>query len=452
MDDRATTDGDVSGDSSNREAARQDRAGSPGRTGAPRRGLSRRELLASVGGSMLGAGALAAGLGLSSSPPVVSGTAYAEDTEPFYRSGAQGGITTTPQAASYFASFDVTASQRSDVRDLLRAWSAAAARLTVGEPAAALSTDGSVVEPDSMDALGIGPSRLTVTVGLGTGLFDKEGEDRFGLASRRPAALVELPRFPNDQLIEQKTGGDLTIQACADDAQVAFHAVRQLARLADGACTLRWGQAGFNESAASEGTPRNLMGFKDGTINPSGNELQRFVFVGDEGPAWMRGGSYLVARRIRISLEHWDRETLSVQQQVIGRHKASGAPLGETGEFDPLDLDRTDGSGNPLIPLDAHVRLASPQLNKGQMILRRSYAYNDGMSPFVERWPPWQEALLYDAGLLFMAYQRDPRLGFIAIFQNLAENDALGQFTTQTGSVIVALPPAAQGPGHFVGE
>jgi deferrochelatase/peroxidase EfeB len=233
---------------------------------------------------------------------------------------------------------------------------------------------------------------------------------------------------------------------------VAFHAVRQLARLAVGVAVLRWTQAGFNETLASEGTPRNLMGFKDGTINPTGTQLDRFVWVGSEGLSWMQGGTYLVARRIRISLEHWDSTSLSVQEQVVGRHKASGAPIGRTNEFDALDLAATDPSGNPLVPIDSHVRLSAPRQNNGEMILRRGYAYNDGMSTFNERWPPWEQALLYDAGLLFVAYQRDPRKGFIPIFQNLAENDSLGQFTTQTGSVIAAVPPAATGPGHFIGE
>jgi deferrochelatase/peroxidase EfeB len=408
-------------------------------------GISRRTFLGSVGGVAVGAGALAAGLKLSSSDaPTVTGTTFSEATESFYGSG--------PQSASYFASFDLSSTKRSEVADLLREWSDAGANLTQGRPAKPLSTREFAVEPDSMEATGIGPSRLTVTIGLGTGLFEKNGEDVYGLKSRRPAALVDLPRFPNDQLIAQKTGGDLTIQACADDPQVAFHAVRQLARMADGVAAIRWTQAGFNETPASEGTPRNLMGFKDGTINPVGSQLDEFVWVGSEGPSWMRGGSYAVLRRIRISIEHWDSKSLSTQEQVIGRHKVSGAPLGETNEFDALDLNATDAQGNPLIPIDAHVRLSAPQLNKGQMILRRGYAYNDGVDDFVERWPPWQEALMYDAGLLFVAYQRDPRKGFIPIFQNLAENDSLGQFTTQTGSVIVAVPPAASGPGHFVGE
>jgi deferrochelatase/peroxidase EfeB len=418
-----------------------------------RRGFSRRTFLGSVGGAAVGAGALAAGLKLSSSnAPTLTDTTYRDAAEPFYGTGSQGGITTMSQSASYFAAFDLTASKRSDVRDLLRAWSDAAANLTQGKPAEPLSSSDAAVEADSMEATGLGPARLTVTFGLGTGLFEHDGEDRYGLNSARPAAFVDLPKFPNDQLIAQKTGGDLTIQACADDPQVAFHAVRQLARMAAGVATMRWTQAGFNETPASKGTARNLMGFKDGTINPSGSELDRFVFVGAEGPAWMRGGSYLVARRIRISIEHWDTKSLSVQEQVIGRHKVSGAPIGKTGEFDALDLSATDSSGNPLIPIDSHVRLSAPQMNHGQMILRRGYAYNDGMSNFNERWPPWEQAMLYDAGLLFVAYQRDPRTGFIPIFQNLAENDALGQFTTQTGSVIAAIPPAASGPGHYVGE
>lgn len=416
-------------------------------------GVSRRAFLGSVGGAAVGAGALAAGLKLSSSSaPTVTGTSFATATEPFYRNGSQGGITTTPQSASYFAAFDLTTKRRADVRDLLREWSDAAANLAAGKPAATVSPEPSTGEADSMEAVGIGPSRLTITFGFGPGLFEKDGEDRYGLRSKRPSALVDLPRFPNDQLISQKTGGDLTIQACADDPQVAFHAVRQLARMANGVASLRWVQAGFNETAASDGTPRNLMGFKDGTINPAGSQLEEFVFVGSEGPSWMRSGTYLIIRRIRISLEHWDQKSLSIQEQVIGRHKASGAPLGKSGEFDALDLKKIDRSGDPIIPVDSHVRLAAPQNNDGQMILRRSYAYDDGLSEFNERWPPWQQAMLYDTGLLFMAYQRDPRKGFIPIFQKLAENDALGQFTTQTGSAIVALPPAATDAGHFVGE
>ena len=414
-------------------------------------GLSRRAFLGSIGGAAVGAGALATGLKLTSSTaPVVTGSAYAEAAESFYGTGHQGGIVISPlQSNTLLAAFDLSTTRRRDVVDLLRAWTEAAARLSIGAPVSVGDDDA----PDSGEAVGLGPARLTVAFGFGPGLFEREGEDRYGLKARRPGALVDLPRFPNDQLVEQMTGGDLTIQASADSQQVVFHAVRQLARVADGVAAIRWIQDGFNEATATPGTPRNLMGFKDGTINPTtANEQQRFVWVGPEGPLWMRQGTYLIARRIWIALSHWDTKSVSIQEQVIGRTKNSGAPIGEANEFDPLDLNSTDAQGNLLIPLDAHVRLAAPYLNQGRMFLRRAYNFTDGILNVTERWPPWQQELTYNSGLLFYAYQRDPREGFIPIYQNLAENDALGQFTTHTGSLIAALPPSAPGPGHFVGE
>ncbi len=427
--------------------------GAPGHGHGPwERVFSRRRFLAAAGGTAVGAGAMAVGLRLgSAAPQTLLGTGYRDGTEPFY-GGHQGGILTPAQASTYFAVFDLTAERRSELVELLRVWTRAAARLSSGELAERDGLAG-VKGHDSEEVVGLGPARLTLNFGFCPGVFEKDGHDRYGLRRHRPAALVDLPRFPGDQLTAQKTGGDLTVQACADDPYVAFHAVRQLARLGAGASQVRWVQAGFNETPASTGTARNLMGFKDGTINPRTQPQQRaYLWVGSEGPAWMRGGTYLVARRIRMSLEHWDSKTTAVQEQVIGRTKGSGAPLGRRGEFDALDLSAKGPSGNPVIPVDAHVRLSAPENNGGQMILRRSYAYNDGAADFAERWPPWQQALMYDAGHLFLAYQRDPRQGFIRIFRNLAENDAINQFTTHTGSAIAALPRAAGGAGGFVGQ
>ncbi|MGA7265026.1 MAG: Dyp-type peroxidase, partial [Stellaceae bacterium] len=160
--------------------------------------------------------------------------------------------------------------------------------------------------------------------------FLKDGKDRYGLVAQRPQAIVDLPPFNGDELIETRSGGDLSVQGCADDPQVAFHAVRQLARLAYGVAKMRWAQTGFIPGFDPNETPRNLMGFKDGTSNPSINdpmEMEKRVWVGNEGPDWMRDGSYVVLRRIRIALEHWDRMPLGFQEQTFGRHKYSGAPL-----------------------------------------------------------------------------------------------------------------------------
>jgi deferrochelatase/peroxidase EfeB len=381
--------------------------------------------------------------------------------EPFWGEH-QGGIATPQQRHLYFAAFDVTAKQPGELVALLRAWTAAAARMTAGQTAAPIGTDASVPAGDSGDALDLPPARLTLTFGFGAGLFSKDGRDRYGLAARRPAALVDLPAFTGEQLVASRSGGDLSVQACADDPQVAFHAVRQLARLTYGSATLHWTQAGFLGDFGSGRTPRNLMGFKDGTRNPTAaagrtpgspfdGSLERVVFVGEEGPDWMRGGSYVVVRRIRMALEHWDRTEVDFQEQVIGRKKYSGAPLGGQGEFDTPDFKAVDGDGNLVIQDTSHLRLGAVELNDGAQILRRGYAYNDGTNFTAERWPPWRQGLEYDAGLFFIAYQRDPREGFIKIFEPMSKLDALNQFTTHVGSGLFACPRGVR-EGAFIGQ
>ncbi|MDE2515385.1 MAG: Dyp-type peroxidase [Rhodospirillales bacterium] len=417
-----------------------------------------------------GAAALAATPGIARAAPLPA------DAEAFF-GPHQGGIATRQQNQIYFAAFDLVATSRAEVIALLRAWTEAAARLTRGLPAQAMeqtfhpvpgasaeagygaeeareTPDPATMAPDSGEALGMGPSRLTLTFGFGAGLFEKDGKDRYGLAKARPAALVDLPRFVGDQMAKGATDGDLAIQACADDPQVAFHAIRQLARIGDAVVRLRWVQAGFNPPTPPGQTPRNLMGFKDGTNNvAAGDEasMARHVWVGTEGPGWMQGGSYLVARRIRIALEHWDRMRVAFQEQTFGRHKISGAPLGERHEHAPLPLAAKDRDGNPVIAENAHVRLAAPESNGGAQILRRSYAFNDGAAFTAERWPPWRQGMEYEAGLFFVAFQRDPRTGFIRIFERMAKFDMMNQFTTHVGSGLFACPGGAK-PGEFIGQ
>jgi deferrochelatase/peroxidase EfeB len=400
--------------------------------------------VASRRGFLTAAGGLVAAIGVS---PTARATSAA-GVEPFWGEH-QGGIAIPQQSHSYFATLDLVAKQRSDVVALLRAWTDAAARMAQGQTARPIGSELSAPAGDSGEAIGLGAARLTITFGFGAGLFVKDGKDRYGLAAHRPAALVDMPGFHGDQLVEDRSGGDLSIQACADDPQVAFHAVRQLVRLATPAAKARWAQAGFLPSVPPGETPRNLMGFKDGTRNPK--SLDDAVWVGAEGPAWMRGGSYVVVRKIRIALEHWDRTEVDFQQEVIGRQKYSGAPLGKQDEFATPDFDATDQEGNPVIAENAHLRLAAPETNDGAQILRRAYSYNDGINFTVERWPPWYQGLEYDAGLFFVAYQRDPRTGFIKVFENMAKLDAMNQYTTHVGSGLFACPPGIA-EGQFLAQ
>jgi deferrochelatase/peroxidase EfeB len=415
---------------------------------------SRRGFLMGAGGI---AGALAGGAVAEAKPhrPPLQQTAALEDDRrlPFY--GAhQNGILTPIQAHTYFAAFDVTSDRRSDLITLMKSWTDAAAKLTQGLSIAPTSSEPTSVVGDSGEVLGLPPSRLTLTFGLGPSLFAKEGVDRFGLASRRPAALVDLPRFVGDQLVPQRTGGDLSVQACSDDPQANMHAVRQLMRLADGVAKVRWVQTGFVPGYDPKITPRNLMGFKDGTMNPSPADpsvMEACVWSGDEGGAWMKGGTYAVVRPIRIALEHWDRMTLGFQEQTVGRRKVSGAPLsaGADGEFTPLDLDAVDKDGNPIIQENAHVRLAAPQSNDGAQILRRGYSYDNGVSFVAERWPPWRQGMELDAGLLFVCYQRDPRTGFIKIFDRMSKFDMMNQFVTHVGGGLFACPAGVREGGYL---
>ncbi|HUN52431.1 MAG TPA: Dyp-type peroxidase [Candidatus Sulfotelmatobacter sp.] len=431
-------------------------------------------------GFLAAAGGLAAAAGSGLAAPAVAATveapkpgATARDrpaVEPFFGKH-QAGIATPQQTHTYFAAFDLLTRQRGEVIALLQAWTAAAARMARGQTAqplegglkpvlvsdaAAANNDDAYSAPDpsksagdSGEALGLPAARLTVTFGFGPGLFSKDGVDRYGLAARRPEALVDLPKFNGDQLVAANTGGDLSVQACADDPQVAFHAVRQLARVAHGVAQIRWTQTGFLAPSAAGATPRNLLGFKDGTQRPAA--LDQVVWAGDEAPAWLRNGSYLVVRKIRIALEHWDQTPVGFQEQTIGRHKYSGAGIGGKHEFEPLNLAAVDKDGNPVIAENAHVRLATAASNDGAQILRRGYSYNDGTSVTAERWPPWRQGLEYDAGLLFLCYQRDPRAGFVKIFANMAKLDMLNQFVTHVGGGLFACPGGV-GEGEFVGQ
>lgn len=418
---------------------------------------SRRGFLAAIGGLAAASGLAATTAQAAASPAAPhAGKAAAApmaDSVPFW--GAhQGGILTPCQQHTYVAAFDIAATKRDDVAALLRRWTAAAARMATGQPAQDLGTDTDVPGADSAEAMDLSPSRLTVTFGFGAGLFTKDGQDRFGLARHRPEALVDLPKFTGDQLVEGQTGGDLLVQACADDAQVAFHAVRQLARLAEGVADIRWVQLGFIGNFGPGKTPRNLMGFKDGTGNPDTNDarlMDEVVWAGAEAPVWMRGGSYGVFRRTRIALEHWDRMKVSFQEETFGRRKYSGAPIGRTHESDDTNLDAVDADGNPVVAENSHVRLAAAVSNDGARVLRRSYSYNDGVNFTAERWPPWHQGMEYDAGLIFVCYQRDPRTGFIKIFDRMSKFDMMNQFVTHVGGGLFAFPPGAA-PGGYIGQ
>ncbi|WP_333739009.1 iron uptake transporter deferrochelatase/peroxidase subunit [Streptomyces sp. IBSBF 2806] len=399
--------------------------------------------------SLIGWGGAGLALGAAAAGGAVAMTRTGNDVDPVgadtggaveFHGANQAGIATPVQDRLHFAAFDVTTTDRAEFVQLLKDWTQAARRMTAGKAVGEGAYGGLPEAPpdDTGEALGLKPSRLTLTVGFGPSLFKK-----FDLADRRPDALVDLPTFAGDALDPARSNGDLCVQACADDPQVAVHAIRNLARIGMGKVVIRWSQLGFGKTSSTTPdaqTPRNLMGFKDGTRNIAGTEtdrLKKFVWVGDKDvaakSAWMVGGSYLVARRIRMHIETWDRTPLQEQEDIFGRDKGEGAPVGKAKERDEPFLKA--------MKPDAHVRLAHPDANHGSTILRRGYSFTDGTDGLGR----------LEAGLFFLAYMRDVGNGFVRIQRNLA-TDALNEYIQHVGSAVFAVPPGVRDKDDWWGR
>ena len=397
-------------------------------------GFSRRRLL-----GWTGAGAAVAGVGAVSGYAVGSSSAPAPapvtDVVPF-RDRYQAGITTPSQNHLYFTALDLTTTDRTAVAAMLASWTRAAERMTKGLDTVengVLPLNPEAPPADTGDALDLPAASLTVTIGYGPSFFDK-----LGITDRRPEALVDLPAFGRDRLEPNRSGGDLCIQACADDPQVAVHAVRNLVRTGFGTTSVRWAQLGYGRTSSTsttQSTARNLFGFKDGTNNLKAEEtalLDEHVWVqrGD-GPEWLVDGTYLVARRIQMHIETWDRASLNDQEAVVGRTKGTGAPLGGVHEFDPADYRATDANGTPVIPVTSHIRLASAESLNGVRILRRGFNFVAGADGLGH----------LNAGLFFVCFVRNPGTQFVPMQRALARSDAMMEYVEHTGSAVFACPP-----------
>ncbi|MFI5650579.1 iron uptake transporter deferrochelatase/peroxidase subunit [Streptomyces anulatus] len=419
---------------------------SPGGDSAGGTGVSRRRLLGTAGaagatGLVLGAGGGAAGYA-ATRPEETAALTTVGASEAMFHGKHQPGITAPLQARGHLVAFDLAAGAgRKEAAALLRRWSAVAKELMAGRPAAG-GPDGP--GHDTGIALDAGPSALTVTFGFGRTFFA-----RTGLTARLPAALDPLPAFSADALDAERSNGDLWVQIGADDALVAFHALRALQKEAAGTARVRWQMNGFNRTPGATARPmtaRNLMGQIDGTGNPkpADEDFDRRVFVPaspGKPQEWMEGGSYAVVRRIRMLLDDWEKLPVERQERVIGRRKADGAPLSGGTETTEMDLDKAGPDGRLVIPDNAHARISSPEKNGGAAILRRPFSYHDGIA---EDGTP-------DAGLLFVCWQADPFRGFVPVQRKLDRGDALSPFLRHEASGVFAVPGGAA-EGEYVGQ
>lgn len=403
---------------------------------SPGEGVSRRRLLGTAGATGLVLGAAGGAVGYASAPAGATPLTSLGADRAMFHGKHQPGITEGLQARGHLVAFDLAAgASRKEAAALLRRWSTTAQRLMAGEPAAQDDTD---VARDA------GPSSLTITFGFGNSFFS-----RTGLEKQRPASLDPLPDFSSDQLDKSRSNGDLWVQIGADDALVAFHALRTIQKDAGSAAKVRWQMNGFNRTpgaTAHKMTARNLMGQLDGTRNPKPTEsdFDKRIFVpasGSADPAWMANGSYAVVRRIRMLLDDWEKLSTGAQENVVGRRKSNGAPLSGGGETTAMDLEKTDAKGALVVPINAHARIARPDQNGGAAMLRRPFSYHDGIG--ADGTP--------DAGLLFVCWQADPLRGFVTVQRKLDRGDALSTYIRHEASGLFAVPGGAA-EGEYVGQ
>lgn len=394
--------------------------------------LSRRLLLkgAALGGSSLLFGKALASQGSTTTAENLTQATYTPI--PFYGQH-QAGIVTPQQRHIYFMVLRLDSTDKAAVIQLFKQWTQQAALLTQGENVAPYRKNKYVPPSDTGEADSLASNNLSLTFGIAPSFLHK-----LGLADKAPAEFTPLPHFPRDQLQDQYTGGDICIQSCADDPQVAFHAVRQLVRYArTSMVSMLWAQSGFNSYDKPNQTPRNLFGFKDGTANAlTLQEPDKHIWVTE--PNWLQGGSYLVVRRIQMHLETWDRTSFGEQENTFGRHKLNGAPMGQTEEFEPIDPSLKDHKGEPAMPVDSHVHLAH---STGQQMLRRSFSYVEGINTRTSQ---------YDSGLLFVSFQKSPQQ-FIDIQNAFGKIDKMNEYITHVGSGLFACFPGVK-EGEYLGQ
>lgn len=294
--------------------------------------------------------------------------------------------------------------------------------------------NGTLGSPTAVDG-------VRMTVGFGASLFD----DRFDLKNKKPKHLSAMSAFPDDTLEPDWCHGDISIQIGANHEDAVLHAVRLLLQRLRGHIVVNWRIRGYVNPPRPSGTPRNHLGFMDGTVQPQIHDpatAKRLLWAGDDEPAWCKGGTYQVIRVIRMLVEFWDRITISEQENIFGRDRLTGAPL--SGGDEHSDPDYHNDPTGAVIPLNSHIRLANPRTPEvaDSMILRRGFNYNLGVA----------DNGTLDMGIIFTCYQQDIERQF-ATMQRRLEGEPLADYIIPFGGGYFFVPGGmSDDPSDYLGR
>jgi dye decolorizing peroxidase len=325
--------------------------------------------------------------------------------EEFY--GAhQNGIEIDRQSNATLISFDIRDGiDKSAIARLMRLWTNDSSELMQGNP----------IIGDPQAEMAENPARLTVLIGYGYSLFKKIGiEDQWPISERA------IPEYKIDRLEDRWSDGDLILQISGDNPQSIFHAAQVLERDAAPFATVRWQQRGFLDPAGinTSNVSRNLLGQLDGTANKK-NETEEFDEIAWVKEGELAKGTTMVVRRIRMTLDTWNKVSTDSKSKVIGRSLEDGSLL-ET--------------STP----SAHQSRAFTKGSAG--LIRRGFNYDDNYLPDGTR----------DAGLIFISFQAQVK-SYLEIQGKLNEMDDLNRYTTPVGSGLFIVPPGTE-RGGYIGE
>jgi dye decolorizing peroxidase len=298
---------------------------------------------------------------------------------------------------------------------LISTWDlATVSKSSIGEVLAVLSTSIATLMAGADPLLaGMSVDNLTVTVGVGPKVVR-------AVDATLPGAQ-DLPKFSHEDIADADRGGDILIQACANDALVVSLATKSLAAKLGSSWMKRWEQSGFRGANLQEtNAARNILGFIDGIVGPKTDaERAQDVWLGNEGKS-LQGGTIITLRRFIVDTAKFLGQPVAAQEAVFGRTRSGALPLSGGSATADVDLGAKSADGQYLIPVRAHVRAAHPFTSGSDLMLRRSYSTSDG--------------------LIFISFQRKLR-SFVATLQAMDEGDALLDYSTATATATFVILP-----------